>query len=475
MKEFRADAFGEWNLEGLTRFLEACASEATAAGEERFASIVLPVRHIDALAVLQSVYDPSMAYGFLECPAREMAMAGAEPVTAFRGAGPSRFEEARVYMDSVLQRTWVIGALAGPLAGPCFLGSFSFAPDPSPEDAFPGAHLFLPRWMVAGSAGRYTAVANLRIEPGSQVVALATRLWAAHSKFAAFDYGAVGGARPILPEGPSPRWSEVGGSGSFQRSVRLALEAIGRGEYEKIVLARAIDLPTPSPIDPFPALQRLRERFPSCTTFAFSGDQEAVFFGSTPETLVRVANRHLETEAIAGSIGRGGDARQDAQLAATLLSSEKDLREHFLVRDSISRGLARLGLEAAMEPYPQLSRLTNVQHLRTPIRARIPTSTHILQIAAELHPTPAVGGVPRIRALPALPQLEQVSRGLYAGLVGWADWKGEGEWSVAIRAAESRPGRVRVWGGAGIVAGSDPECEYAETQTKMQALLAVLA
>jgi menaquinone-specific isochorismate synthase len=157
-------------------------------------------------------------------------------------------------------------------------------------------------------------------------------------------------------------------------------------------------------------------------------------------------------------------------LARGLLHSAKDTHEHGLVLESILRRLARAGIADAVAGRPRVRQLPNVQHLCTPVEAQIPTGSELLRIVGELHPTPAVGGTPREEAVAHLRELEPFDRGLYAGALGWVDHRGDGDFLVGIRSALMQDDSARLYAGAGIVDGSDPAAELAETELKMRAL-----
>jgi menaquinone-specific isochorismate synthase len=259
-------------------------------------------------------------------------------------------------------------------------------------------------------------------------------------------------------------------AGDYRAAVAKALERIAAGEFKKIVLARAQDLQADRPLHPLRMLNGLRQRFPDCYSFSFANGRGQSFIGASPERLVRASKGVLETEALAGSIRRGSGASEDAALASALLGSEKDVREQRQVLDDIVARLTPLGLTLEYGEKPQLRRLANVQHLHTPVRCVLPEAVRLLDVLAALHPTPAVGGSPRAAAVARIRELEGFPRGLYAGALGWLNARGGGEFFVGIRSALVDGATARVFAGAGIVAGSTPEKEFAETELKFKAM-----
>ena len=456
----------------LRQFLEGCRDTARAKGHFQIASISLAVKHIAPLAVLQSIYVPEEVHCYIERAADDEAVAAAEAVIQARFDGTERFASVKAFAEEILENTIAVGDLSEAFTGPHFFTAFSFDDSVSEGAAFPAATVFLPRWQVSRSKGKYGAVANLKIEADTDIDSLVMRVWGAYRKFGAFDY------LPDEMKEPSPQpkiesrrelASEV-----YPHAVERALKAIKEGSYEKIVLARGIDLLADRPWQPLDTLNRLRERFAGCFTFSFSGDTASSFIGATPERLLQIRHGRLLTEAIAGSAPRGQTASEDAKHARALLESVKDLREHICVRDSILRRLEKVGVEGKAEANPQLLLLANVQHLRTRIEAEVGEAVHLLDILPEMHPTPAVGGSPREAAVPSIADLEQIDRGLYAGVIGWFNHLNEGEMVVGIRSALIEGKRARLYAGAGIVEGSDPNKERRETEMKLRALLDVL-
>jgi len=457
--------------DSLRAFLVQCSSLARASGRPQLVSISLAVDHLDPLAVLESIFEPGHRHFYAERPSQGFAVAGAEAVLEFSANGLDRFIQARDHITRVLADTIAVGPLGEPFAGPHFFFACGFAAEAPADAPFPALRLFVPRWQVARMGDSTVAVANLLVAADAPVDLIAARVWKAHVKFRAFDYRSA--RRKDRPSAPKQA-EEIGGEEAYQRSVGQALAEIGRGDYHKIVLARARRLQTSEEFHPLGVLNHLRQHFPSCYAFSIANGRGQSFIGASPERLVRVAGGRMHTEALAGSAPRGESASEDAALAQALLQSEKDQREHRLVFESIARRLADLNLQLEHASHPRLLGLANVQHLHLPISANLPAGVHILDLVARLHPTPAVGGTPRGPAVAALGRLEPFARGLYAGPQGWVDHRGGGEFFVGIRSALIDGHTAVAYAGAGIVAGSSPEKEFAETELKFKALIEAL-
>ncbi len=452
----------------LQAFLEAGQEAARRAGRPQLVSISVAVESLDPLAVLESIFEPGELHFYAERPAQGYAVAGAETAVEFSAGGPGRFAAARAFIAEVLANTLAVGPVDEPFAGPHFFLGAGFAHDAAPDAPFPALRLFVPRWQVSRQGDGSVAVANFLLTATAPVALITGKVWKAHEKFRSFDYTAA--RRLDRPSAPRRR-EEIGGAGSYPRAVAQGLAGIAAGEYQKIVLARAQRLTTAEPFHPLGVLNHLRQRFPGCYAFSFANGRGQSFIGASPERLVRVAAGRMHTEALAGSAPRGPSASEDAVLARTLLHDDKERREHRFVLGSICARLEGLGLTLEHAPQPRLLGLANVQHLHTPVSANLPPGVHILDLVERLHPTPAVGGTPPEAALAAIPRLEPFARGLYAGPLGWVDHRGGGEFFVGLRSALIDGCTATAYAGAGIVAGSVPENEFAETELKFQALL----
>lgn len=270
-------------------------------------------------------------------------------------------------------------------------------------------------------------------------------------------------AAPLgAPLGPDRRrWTAV---------VEDALSRIAAGRLAKVVLAREVTVDVERPLDIGTVVERLRREQPACFTYAVGA-----YVGASPELLVRRRGLDLVSRPMAGTVAQGGSPGDDRRLVDAMSASNKEQTEHRLVVDDVRTKLRRLGDHPSQTEGPEVVRLPTVAHLATTVRCRLrDPSMSALDVAALLHPTPAVAGVPVEGALAAIAELEGFDRGLYAGPVGWVDARGDGDWAVALRSATLDGTRARLVAGAGIVAGSDPGAEWDETEAKLAAMRSAL-
>ncbi|WP_324274488.1 isochorismate synthase [Blastococcus brunescens] len=278
-------------------------------------------------------------------------------------------------------------------------------------------------------------------------------------------------------DGPAPRLRYADGAldpATWCAAVAEAVTRIDAGELEKVVLARDLLVSADVPLDPRRLLRRLAARFPDCWTFAVDG-----LLGATPELLLRRTGRQLSARVLAGTAPRGAGA-DDERLAAALIGSAKDRSEHALAVDSLVRALEPFCATLDAPEEPDLLTLANVRHLASDVtgtqrRTGARSRAGLLELVGAVHPTAAVCGTPTPGAAAVIAELEGMDRGRYAGPVGWLDARGDGEFGLALRCAELvGDDSARLFAGCGIVAGSDPSAELAETQSKFAAFQAAL-
>ncbi len=282
--------------------------------------------------------------------------------------------------------------------------------------------------------------------------------------------GADAPAPPPAPAplaGPAPRLRYADGAldpATWCAAVATAVARIDAGELDKVVLARDLLVTAEPALDPRRLLRRMGARFPDCWTFAVDG-----LLGATPELLLRRTGRELSSRVLAGTAARGAGAEDD-RLAAALLDSAKDRAEHAWAVDSLVRALDPYCSRLTAPAEPALLTLANVRHLATDVVGTQRGTAGLLELVGAVHPTAAVCGTPTPDAAALIGELEGMDRGRYAGPVGWMDARGDGEFGLALRCAELTPdGGARLFAGCGIVAGSEPAAELAETQAKFAA------
>jgi menaquinone-specific isochorismate synthase len=261
---------------------------------------------------------------------------------------------------------------------------------------------------------------------------------------------------------------------AWESSVATAVTLIRQGALDKVVLAREERLLAADPFAPISTLARLR-RFDSAATFFAMQSGDSWFLGASPERLVRLRDNLVDVTCLAGSIGMGRDEAERRQLADQLLGSTKDREEHEIVVRSTMSALGDVCEDVTrLAGTPRVATARAVQHLETPVSARMSGAGSVLDLVERLHPTPAVGGYPSDRALTIMRELEEIDRGWYAAPFGWTDLDGSGEFAVALRSGLLSGRMASLFAGSGIVADSVPAAEYEETCLKLRPMLSAL-
>jgi salicylate biosynthesis isochorismate synthase/menaquinone-specific isochorismate synthase len=454
--------------------LDAPVAEALGRGRRTLVSVTVEVDVPDPCAAVFASRLASDRWFCWEQPDREFALAGLGVAHEAASRGEGRFRDVadeclRTGRDAVLEEP--AGLPAG--AGPVWLGGFAFAPDggmSSTWSSLPPASLVLPELSICRSGGRSFLTINAVVRPGEDAE---RRAGALAARFAGLRADAP---LPLLDPHPTAH-AEIRSArppAEFETAVEAATTRIGAGEMRKVVLAREVIVSAAVAHDPAALFGAIREQFPACFCFC-CGTPEAAFIGASPELLVRRSGAGVSTVALAGSTRRSSDPAVDDHLGEQLLRSDKDRREQRIVSERIVRALRphAVWVEAAAEP--EIVKVANIQHLATPVIAQLAEPHSAIELAGMLHPTPAVGGEPWPQAARAIADLEGMDRGWYAAPVGWMDATEDGEFCVALRSALLRDREAHLFAGVGVVAGSDPAAELAETEVKLGALLPFLA
>jgi salicylate biosynthesis isochorismate synthase/menaquinone-specific isochorismate synthase len=453
--------------------LRPAVDRALARGRRTLVSITAPIDGLDPCAAVFASRLASDRWFCWEQPDRGFALAALGSAHEVTSRGPGRFEDVaaecvRLGEEAVVDEPR--GLPAG--AGPVWTGGFSFSPDGASSatwSSFAPASMSIPDVSLCRSGEATFLTANLVLVPGEDPAAALERV---ESRVAGLRADPLPMIDPDRSERPA-----IGSArppGDFEAAVEAATARIGDTELLKVVLAREVLVTAASAHDPAGVFGALREHFPSCFCFC-CGTPEAAFIGASPELLIRRSGAGASTVALAGPTRRSSDPAIDDHLGEQLLRSDKDRREHRIVAERIVRELRphSVWVEAAEEP--SLVKVANIQHLGTPVIAQLAEPRSAVSLAGLLHPTPAVGGEPGPLAERTIAELEEMDRGWYAGPVGWMDATEDGEFCVGLRSALLRDREAHLYVGGGIVAGSDPAAELAETEVKLGALLPMLA
>ena len=343
-----------------------------------------------------------------------------------------------------------------PASGPIAVGGFAYRPDREPSgpwSGFPALLLRVPALAVTRVRGRTFATAAtvgaeqlLELSPAAEAPPVARRLEIASVR------------NPVA-------WTAAIGS---------AVARLRAGEAAKVVLAREVVAHGDGVVTAGMVVRSLRSTYPSCFIYLATGADGTAFVGASPELLVRRSGRRAYSQPMAGSVARGTTEDEDERLGRQLEESAKDVDEHRLVSSFVVDAL-RAFANNVVARAPEVVRFTNIQHLATAVTADLTEpAAGALELAAALHPTPAVGGWPRAAADRLIDELEAMERGWYAGAVGWIDTRGDGEFAVALRCGLLWEDGARLYAGVGVMPDSDPARELEETELKLKALLGAL-
>ena len=358
--------------------------------------------------------------------------------------GPNRFAEARTWWEKQLENFVVTNSVHGSGTGPVLFTSFSFSPNDESVLVIPN--------IVVGSKKDKSWITWI----GS-------------------DQQPILNSTPDFVQNAQLQWSnnsEAESEAEWKEKVSTAVGRIKDGSLAKVVLARDLTFKSEKDIDPRPILHKLASEYPTTWTYCVDG-----FVGATPELLLRLSRGMLTSRVLAGTISKTGDDSKDLALAASLARSSKDLAEHEYAVRSVAEAIEPFCTSINVPDSPFVLHLANVMHLATDVTGAIAeTLAHVdaFTILEQLHPSAAVCGTPRPAAAELISEIEGMSRGRYAGPIGWIDAAGDGELGIALRGGEIKGNTIRIFAGCGIVEESDPEVELAETKAKFTPMRAAL-
>jgi len=429
---------GKWSLSSdhklILRTLREAARQAAQQKRNVLASFTQPVEWCDAVRAFTGARLAGLGECFFwEQPAEQNALIGVGAATTIETNGITCFTTSasawRTLMSDAVV-TYAPATVHTPGSGPVLFGGFAFDPL-SPRTHlwanFPAGLLILPRLLLSYTDTYVTLTINRMIQASDDIEQCAQEIEASvrHLQAATEQVPPA-----ILEEETYNRISvlEIQPSAEWMEKVANIVHMIQSSAFEKVVLARDIQVMLNDPPEAFDistTLRRLRESYPTAYVFAIQrGDR--FFVGATPERLVQAQDGQIHTMALAGSARRGETEAEDAQIGEELLQSEKNNSEHAIVVAMVQQALQNHCTNVHVSTVPQLLKLKNVQHLKTPIAGELIPGRCILDVMADLHPTPAVGGFPRQEALEAIRSIEKLDRGWYAGPLGWIGASGHG-------------------------------------------------
>jgi menaquinone-specific isochorismate synthase len=441
----------------FTDLVARASRRAAALDEEAVLSLALPLEGpapVDPLQVWSQLPGRD-SFRMLWDGAPGLCFAAAGIAQHLELSGPRRFELAQRFAQLCLGRLEVEDT--PPLARPRLLLAFSFFDGPLQDGpgALPGLRAVLPRWQLSRQGRSVWLRLQRRLGGDVTPRAVAEELWEQACRLRSL-------APPAALALPPQVLHRTSWQGAYRDAVERALALVEEGELSKLVLAVRQRLHLADPLDPGVLLEALRRGQGGSCRFLWGLADGGDLIGASPERLLAVRQGQLRCDALAGTASPG-------EPAEALLQSTKDRHEHELVVEAIAAALREQGLQPRRPRRPRLARHGPLRHLHTPITARL-TGQHPLRLAAALHPTPAVAGLPRRQAMAWLRSLEPFERGLYAAPIGWIDTAGDAELRVAIRSGVLRGASLELTAGAGLVRGSRPERELQEVALKLQVL-----
>ena len=489
----------------LLSTLREAATRATQQQRSILASFIQPIERYDTIRAFTAARLAGLGECFFwEQPLEQSALIGIGAAATIETHGISHFSDSASAWRALLNGaviTYAHTTVPAENSGPVLFGGFTFDPLSAHSQLwadFPDGLLILPQMLLSYNANSVALTVNRMIQASGDIEECAKemkasieQLQAAMKRTPTIRLDETYSELSIDEVRPASEWMEM---------VANMAEKISHGAFEKVVLAREIQVmlsasirpanaarsrlvlrtqagreenDAPGVIDISTTLQRLRESYPTAYIFAMQRG-ERFFVGATPERLVQARNGQIHTMALAGSARRGETEEEDAQIGNELLQSGKNNSEHAIVVAMMREALKKHCTHVYVSAAPQLLKLKNVQHLKTPIVGELIPDRCILDIMADLHPTPAVGGFPRQAALEAIRNTEKLDRGWYAGPLGWIGASGHGEFAVALRSGLIDGSKATLFAGCGIVADSDPQTEFAESCLKFQVMLRAL-
>ena len=454
----------------ITKYFTDFITEIRNDHKKGIASFIYKLEKINFYCILQSLNDDKNDYFYLEKQKKDSKILAWSPLKSFIFTGINRIAQTE---EAILKETGDYISNRSDFPGvsfPLFLGGIKFHPDNTVDpdkvwSDFNDSEWFIPSYMLFGNSEDFYLVYNFEVEKNDNDTLMKNfiatiNLCEKYSK-SETETTSIINTSLLNSEDDYKYW---------ELNVNKALKKIEDDDAEKIVLSRRIKRELSNQPKISLLISKLAEQYPSCHTFAFRKG-ESIFFGASPERLASISNGWIEADALAGSSPRGNTEADDKELELELISSIKNLNEQKAVVDFIASSFNKFTDEINYPENPVIRKLPNIQHLWTPIRAKLSKGGSVFSLLKEIHPTPAICGVPWNKALSFINDSEPHNRGLYAGILGWFNFDNEGEFIVALRSGLLKDKTLYAFAGCGIVKGSNPKSEYDESELKLKPIL----
>lgn len=463
-------------------------NESTKTTTTRLISVSTPCEQIDPMAVLRHTLGQERFYW--DDNRSGITYVGFGIAVDLQAWGIDRFTNIKTQVQTLFENARIQPDIPD-FAEPQLFGGFSFSADFTPDNTwsiYHPAQFILPHYQLAirtnsdGSQSTWLTLntlfenldeTQLGKELEKELEQIGTQLQDPLATMLARLQSLETSGDPV-PHPPINQLEYPMDYETWEAMLNAAIEQFHAGHLDKVVLSRVAEIRFSQTVNVDKALTFLNDQYPNCYRFLFEPRAHHAFFGASPEMLVSTSGRELTTMGLAGSEPRGESTAEDDRLGQQLLDSPKDRHEHDLVVQAIRTRLSKISSELDIPTTPSLLKLSNIQHLYTPIRATLNDQLTVFDLVELLHPTPALGGAPRTDALKFISAHEPVPRGWYAAPVGLVNRRLEGAFSVAIRSAVTEYERVWLHAGAGIVAASEPQKEWDETALKFRPILNAL-
>lgn len=463
----------------LTGAVDRAIEIASKNGKPSLFSITIPFENTDPLAVLELAGEKHDFQYYWEHPDESLAIAAGNTIFRMKAKGMDRYRIMSRRIHSWKERTVEYCEFDHSLSGIFYLGGFSFFDQKARTEwqIFDSATFVVPEWIFVRDGQLCLLTMIRKITPQDQTGLVCNEIldkiderrkcilagikgdFFPNNDQKELEYRTIEYRRDYI------QWKD---------EIDQARKLIEVNTFEKIVLARSLNIRASREITSTRLVNQLRKEYPSCFSFLIQIDGSATFIGSSPERLFSYRPSVILTEALAGSISRGKTATEDAILEKKLLNNQKDLDEHRFVVSAIREKLHDFANELGISQQPGIKKYPNVQHLYTPISVWLNKEIDPFELIELLHPTPAVGGYPGADSIRYIQQLEHFERGWYAGPVGWYNNRNRGEFLVGIRSGLIRKNKASFFAGCGIVADSRAETEWDETKLKLIPMLSAL-